>query len=291
MLGLSRTIVMNIRVLQIAETAQKAEAQAEFGKPFDESMRVSLLKSGMAGPAHQAKNCMGWVWRQWLLGTSKELISKKIEPFVARGLEMRALCRSYHKLALHDLYLLNCSIFGSSESQLNKVAESVADSYGDKGETPIDDGELYAAAWCGMLKNWILGNTDNAFEQSHIIWKSHRESGVFAAPKPLVIPWLRKDWKAFFKAQKSDFEKLWKRARKDGWTVRAENPNETVVTTDRYQIDHQWCWAHCGMAVLAHRLGNEVATDPLWFPSAAIAAKPEGWLGIHRESPDQLKMF
>jgi hypothetical protein len=121
-----------------------------------------------------------------------------------------------------------------------------------------------------MMKYWILGDERKAVEQSELIWSAYRAPGIFAAPKPLVRPWLKRDWPAFTKQQQKDFEKLWNRACKDGWTVKAENATEVVVTTERYQIEHMWCWAHCGMALLAAREGAVVITDPFWFPRSAV---------------------
>ncbi len=271
-----------IKVLNLQETAQIAAQLAEFGRPFDESYRIGLLKAGgLQYACHYAEWCMGWIWRQWLAGKPTEIIREQVEPFIERGLELRKHSQSYDHLPQHDLFLLHCAIFACDEPQLKKVVETVADASGDKGEKPLNygnqfgqgRGELYAAAWCGMMKYWILGDEKKAFEQSEIVWGAKRDQQVFAAPKPLVIPWLKKDWKAFIIQQQRDFQKLWNRARKDCWTVRSENSTETVVTTDRYQIGHMWCWAHCGMALLAHRQGVKVATDPLWFPREFANAK------------------
>lgn len=93
------------------------------------------------------------------------------------------------------------------------------------------------------------------------------------------------------KARRKEFQKLWTRARNDGWTVKAESAAEVVVTTDRYQIEHQWSWAHCGMAMLAHREGVDVATDSFWFPKSATAET--GIISRSKESSstDQLRMF
>lgn len=282
---------MIVRVLQLSESARKAEVQAEFDKPIDDSMRVGLLKSGLQASAHRASNCMGWIWRQWLLGASRKAISRKVEPFVSRCLELRDLCKSYHMLPFHDLFLLHCAIFAAEDTQLQLVAERVADAAGDKGEKPLDDGEIYAAAWCGMMKHWILGDDAKAAAQAALIWGAKRRHGVFAAAKPLVTPWLKRDWAAFAKAQRSDFDKLWQRIRKDGWTVKSETPAEVVVTTDRYQIQHQWCWAHCGMALLAHRQGANVVCDPFWFPSSAIEERESPPLNKERPGANQMDMF
>jgi hypothetical protein len=194
-------------------------------------------------------------------------------------------------LALHDLHLLHCAIFASSAPQLRMVAEQIADVSGDKGQKPLDDGELYAAAWCGMMKYWILGDEKKAVEQSAFIWGAYRDPSVFAAPKPLVTPWLKRDWAAFAKQQQKDFEKLWTRARKDRWTVKAENSTEVVVTTERYQVAHMWCWAHCGMALLAHREGAKVINDPFWFPAVALENETTKEQKNKRDDTDQLRMF
>ncbi len=281
----------NVKVLGLSESLRKVESFARFGKPIEQADIVFLAGNGLQDAAHRASSCMGWIWRQWLLGTSKEMISKRVVPFVDRGLEFRERSKSYDYLALHDLFLLHCAIFASSDSQLKTVAERVADASGDKGETPVDNGELYAAAWCGMMKYWILGDEDKALQQSTVIWGARRDQGVLAAPKPLVAPWLKKDWNSFVKAQQKDFEKLWQRARKDGWTVKAETSMEVVVTTDRYQIEHQWCWAHCGMAVLAHRQGAQVATDPFWFPRSAVVETTTTSDPDEGNNTDQLGMF
>ena len=279
----------SIKVLSLSESARKAESFAQFDVAIQESDLRFLLSDGLKGAAHRAAHCMGWVWRQWLAGVPTKEMSSRIERFVDRGLELRARSTSYHLLPLHDLYLLHCSIFASGADQLKRVAEQIADASGDKGQRPLDNGELYAAAWCGMMKYWILGDTDKAVEQSELIWSAYREPGVFAAPKPLVIPWLKRDWATFAKQQQKDFDKLWSRARKDRWTVKAENSTEVIVTTERYQIEHMWCWAHCGMALLAHREGAQVVTDPFWFPAAAMAdAQTER---KQRDDTDQLRMF
>lgn len=284
---------MNLTVVGLLESAAKAESTAEFNRPIERQMEIGLLSSGLQEAAHRAECCMGWVWRQWLLGTPRAVISERIEPFVERGLELRRRCRSYDYLAVHDLFLLHCAIFASNEALLKAVAEGIADAAGDKDTKPLDRGrgELYAAAWCGLMKYLILGQREKAVDQSDLIWGAYRDNQVFAAPKPLAMPWLKRDWKAFAKAQKKDFEKLWNRARKDCWTVRAEISGRTIVTSERYQIGHQWCWAHCGMALLAHREGVEVVTDPFWFPASAIT-DPEVQDGRKPfNDPNQLEML
>lgn len=89
----------------------------------------------------------------------------------------------------------------------------------------------------------------------------------------LATPWLKRDWSAFLKAQRKDFERLWSSGRKNG-TVRKETRTEMVVTVRMYPVEQVWCWAHCGMALLAHREGVEVATDPFWFPPHALKCVP-----------------
>ena len=120
-----------------------------------------------------------------------------------------------------------------------------------------------------MLKYWVLGQHEKALQQSQAIWSAYRHPTVRASTKPVVTPWLKQDWKAFVSLQQKDFAELWLRARKNG-TVLSKSKQAIAVSLDRYQIEQFWCWAHCGMALLAYRRGIEVATDLFWFPPHAL---------------------
>ena len=128
-----------MKVVGLEESLRKAENFARFGKDIEHADLVFLAGNGLQDAAHRASSCMGWIWRQWLKGASKEMFSKRVAPFVDRGLEFRDRSRIYDYLPLHVLFLLNCAIFASSDSQLRTVAERVADSAGDKGKAPIDN--------------------------------------------------------------------------------------------------------------------------------------------------------
>lgn len=285
------TSAKRVKVVNLAESSRKSESLAKFDVPIQEADLRFLLGNGFQDAAHRAAHCMGWVWRQWLAGVPRVDLTARIERFVERGLELRAHSRRGHLLALHDLHLLHCAIFASGATQLRKVAEQIADGSGDQLQKPVDDGERYAAAWCGMLKYWILGDGKRAVEQSALIWGAYRDPSILAAPKPLVTPWLRRDWAGFARQQQKDFEKLWARARKDDWTVKAENSTEVVVTTERYQVAHMWCWAHCGMALLAHREGANVMSNPFWFPAVALESGTSKGQRDQRDDTHQLRMF
>ena len=225
----------------LSESSRKAEMQAQFGKEIDQTDLVSMASSGLQAAAHRASNCLGWIWRQWLLGESRAKITDKVVPFVKRGLELRRLARSYHFIPVHDLFLLHAAIFACDDGLLDEVAGKIADAEGDKLGHPMDNGELYTAAWCGMIKHWLLGDDAKARRYAQVVWEAHREKHLLVAPKTLVLPWIKKDWKTFVSAQCKDFQKLWLRADKDQWTIKSESSTEVVVTTDRYQIGHQWC--------------------------------------------------
>jgi hypothetical protein len=164
-------------------------------------------------------------------------------------------------------------MFGSTRAQLLRLAGQVVDASGFKNYTPRNDGELYTSAWCGTFKYWILSDLKKAAKQAEIIWDSYRPPWLKAASKSLTAPWLKRDWGAFTKAQKKDFERLWSSGRKNG-TVRKETSTEMVVTVDSYPVEQVWCWAHCGMALLAYREGVDVVTDPFWFPPHALKCVP-----------------
>lgn len=158
----------------------------------------------------------GWGgFGQWLLGTPCSEISDVVEPFINRGMEIQERLPCQRMRGLHDLFLLHCAIFASSDRQLRQLAERVVDAAGAKGEPPRNDGDLLASAWSGMLKHWILGDKEAATAQSNVIWDAYRPPHFRAATKPLVSAWLSGKWDAFVIQQRKDFEKLWGRANKD----------------------------------------------------------------------------
>lgn len=267
---------MTLTVEALEHSAEIAALMAEFGKPLSK-MDVDVLKDdGFSSAQGLARHCMKWIWLQWLLAGSVGQIQTKVKGFVDKGMLMQDMSERSYMRSRADLYLLHCAIFASSSSQLEKLAGRVVDASGTGGNRPEDKrGELYAGAWTGMLKYWILGDLRKAEEQSEVVSRAYRHPSFAAAAKPLVTRWLKGDWKGFVKAQRKDFEKLWMRGRKDG-TVRSEKVDEMVVTVERYPIEQKWCWAHCGLALLAYRRGVEVATDPFWFPAHALACVKSG---------------
>lgn len=260
---------MRLTIEALQYSAKKAAIMAEFNKPLS-SIDIDVLREdGFSAARSLASSCLSWIWFLWLQGGSERLMKGNVAAFVDKGMKMQEKSSLFYMRPHADLYLLHCAIFGASQNQLEKLATRVVDASGIKGHRPKDDGELYASAWCGMLKHAILGDMEKAQQQSDLIWNAYRPPSFSAASKSLVMPWLRRDWKGFVKAQKKNFEKLWERARKDG-TVRAEKEDGIVVTVDNYPVEQKWCWAHCGLALLAHRRGVEIDTDPFWFPTHAL---------------------
>jgi len=263
-------ISKTVKVLDLPENIEQDESFTKFGKPVDEN-EIRYLPIQVRGAAHRAEHCLGWIWRQWLSGNPREVICERVHGLVKKGLDLRARTRGYDDLPVHDLFLINCAILGSTEEQVKEVADAIADASGDKGRHPTDRGELYTAAWSGMMKYWVLGDLAKAQEQSEMIWGAYRHRRVKAASKPLVTPWLKKDWAKFAKVQQKDFDQLWAGIRKGTrWSIKSETDTEIVMTTDNKQIGHMWCWSPCGLAILAKRAGAEIITDPYWFPEVAV---------------------
>ncbi len=228
-----------------------------------------LLEDGFADGRTRAVGCMGWIWGKWLQSTAPDEIRHKIESFVERGMEMQSLSNRFLMRPEHDLYLLHCAIFACDNATLVKVAERLVDASGFKKYKPHNNGELYACAWVGMLKYWILGDARKSDQERAAIWLANRDISFTAAGKPLVEAWGKGDWKSFIKHQKQDFTKLWERAQKNKAAVAGRGG--WVVNMDRLSfVQRVWCWAHCGLALLAYRRGIEVATDPLWLPPHAL---------------------
>lgn len=259
---------MKLVVKDLETEAKHAAIMAQFGTPLDASTRASLEDYGFDDS--RPVGCMKWIWCQWLLQRPRAEIQLQVEPFVARGMQTYEMSTLFHKRPVHDLYLLHCAVFACGDTQLKQLAGLVVDGSGDGRHTPRNDGDLYASAWTGMLKYWILGDHERAASQSELLWPAYRFPSFKAAAKPLIVPWLKRDWASFRKQQDKDFEKSWVRARRDR-IVKSETETETVVAVVS-SIQQLWCWAHCGMAMLAHRAGVEVATDPYWFPPHALIA-------------------
>ena len=248
------------------------EALAGLGQPLDKRLDPD---DGFSIARCQAEGGMGWAFCQWLKGTPGEEIRRQIEFIVDRGMKMQQRRVVPRYRCLHDLWLLHCAIFASGLDQLLALAERVVDASGTKEFEPRNNGELFAAAWCGMLKYWILGDHKKAQQQAAQIWGAYRYDIARAAPKPLVVAWLAGDWKSFVKQQEKDFKNQWERVRRGGphrvKFILSKSKKEIAVDLDLLGVvGHGWTWAHCGLALLAHRKGIEVATDPLWFPPHAL---------------------
>jgi hypothetical protein len=267
---------MKLTVEALGYSAEKSAIIAEFGRPLSEIDLRVLKRDGFSAARAFAASGMEWVWLQWLLAGAVDQIRAKVGAFVDKGMAMQEMSSLPYMRAHADLYQLHCAIFASPAGQLEKLASRVVDVHGLNGRKPEEKGgELYASAWCGMLKHWILGDFEESRRQAEVIWSAYRDASFAAAPKPLVTPWLKGDWNGFVKAQQKDFEKLWARGRKDG-TVRSEAGDEVTVTVQRYPVEQKWCWAHCGLALLAYRRGVEVTTDQFWFPPHALKCVDTG---------------
>jgi hypothetical protein len=266
---------MNLTINDLPKALNIARYMACFGTEFNEATKNRIRDEGFGGLASTAHGCLRWIWTQWLAGAPATDIQSQVQAFVLRGMELRSLSSRSEWRGRHDLFFLHCAIFVSPEIQLKALAEQVVDASGFEGRSPEERfGELHASAWSGMLKYAILGNPERAVEQANIAWKARQDNSFHTAAKSLVTPWLEQDWKAFAKAQEKDFRRLWGRLSKDP-TVMSQSGDNVAVNTLDISIPQIWCWAHCGLAILAHRqFGAKVATDPLWFPRRALEVVP-----------------
>lgn len=260
---------MEIRLLNLERRVRIWGTMARFGTGLDQLALDYLKEDGFGDGETRSVGCLGWIWAQWLLKIPPSEIHRQVEPFVARGMEMQTLSTRFEKRPVHDLLLLHCAIFGCRGALIERLAERSVDSAGANGHRPRDDGELYASAWTGMLKHWILGDPNKAEAEAEIVWKAHKDIAFKASTKQLVAPWLKGNWDGFTKSQKKDFEKLWEQSKKHG--MAQADDRGCVFNLDGYSsVQQSWCWAHCGLALLARRRGVEVATDPIWLPPEAV---------------------
>ena len=260
---------MKITLQNLEKDAATWAALSAFGIPISQDLRDFLKTEGV--PFAGFATCAGWVWTQWLLEKQADQIRVQVASCIERGLEMGSISPKFRNRSRQNLYLMVCAIFTGDEALTKKVAKAVVDSSGWKKFVPVEaSGELYASAWCGMLKHWVLGNREKAASESEIAFKAYRHPSFAAATKPLVAPWLKGDWTAFEKQQQKDFAKLWARVRKSK-AILKETDKEMVLNFQEIAvIESFWCWAHCALALLAHKEGATVATDPLFFPAHAL---------------------
>lgn len=260
---------MKVTILDGAKRARIWALMSDFGSPISSDQRNYAKHEGL--PVAGLVGSMGWVWTQWLLGASASVVQQQVAGFLDRALRLRALSDQMRHRARFDLYLLHCAVFAAEDPQLKQVAEVVVDAAGWRG-SPLGQefGELHAGAWCGMMKHSIMGGAGSAAEQANTIWGAQRSEAFSTASKPLVQAWLRADWDEFRLQQRKDFARLWAKARKTSAIKRDTRSEITIELGPIASIEQFWCWAHCGLALLAYRRGVEVATDPLWFPPHAL---------------------
>ena len=260
---------MKLTIEDLQEKNKRAEFLAMFGVPITPDRRKHLLEEGFA-PSEEI-SCMDWIWCQWLLNGPVAEIRSRVQQIVDRGMEMQEISPRFFNRPTHDLFLLQCAIFASDKSQLENLAERVVDASGYKKYKPQNNGELFESAWCGMFKYWVLGDRKTAVKQAEVFADAYRFPNLRTSSKPLVTAWLKEDWELFVKQQKKEFSKHWERIRKDRWQpIKKENGEEITVSVDRFSPRQSWCWSDCGMALLAHRQGVQVATDDFWFPPHAL---------------------
>src|SRR5258708_34659341 len=100
---------MKLIVDNIQTTSEIAIKMAQFDAPIDETTKTFLQERGFSDAKTRAVGCMTWIWQQWLLETPCSVISKRVESFVDRGMDMQHISAKFHMRPMHDLYLLHCA--------------------------------------------------------------------------------------------------------------------------------------------------------------------------------------
>lgn len=166
---------------------------SQFGERLSAENLAALREEDLAEGSGFGYACLGWIWSQWLQGIKSVELQSRIRAFVDRGMLMQSICPRFHKRPTNDLYLLHCAIFGSEAKQLEELARNCVEVDGYKEFKPANDGELYVRAWVGMLKHWILGDSERAMENANEIWFARKSPVAVGATKPLVTRWLKED--------------------------------------------------------------------------------------------------
>jgi hypothetical protein len=204
-----------------------------------------------------------------LMKTAPDEVGDTVDDLVDDCLRAYDVVSSQHFRPRFDLLLLHCAIFAASEKQLKRVAGAVMDSRGVPGYEFKGDGDVYAAAWCGMLKHWLLGDKEMARSEFERVKGAYVHPAIRGASFELVRAWLDADWKKFNKLQQKDFQRLWTFVRKHRIVV-TSGSNSFKAKIDKISIGQNWCWAHCGLAVAAYRQGASVETHDFLFPAHSL---------------------
>lgn len=259
---------MKLIIEDVELIASLNEKLAQFGQPISQLGLEYLKGKGFNDLRIKTFGCIGWIWVQWLLKADKSKVRQVVSDFVGRGLEAYKLTRNVHFRAQHDLFLLHCAIYASPDSQLEAVAEAVIDSSGAHGCSLKNDGELYHGSYCGMLKYAILDNRADCEKEYQVMKDAYINPAFRGAAKPLIKNWIEGNIDDFVRNQAKDFERLWKFA--DKYRIAVQNGENKTLQLGKISTEQNWCWGHCGLAMLFHRKGAKVATDELWFPESAL---------------------
>ncbi|MFT4691887.1 MAG: hypothetical protein ACI9OD_004113 [Limisphaerales bacterium] len=260
---------MKTTIVEIDEYEKRWEGGSRFGEPLDDLAKSYLESEGFADGAFMSECCLGWIWSQWMKARTVAGISSKVGENLSQGMQMRTESSVFTDKPLHDLLLLVSASLGGTESDLNEVAECVMDTGGDGTMQPSDSNQIHECAWTGMFKYFALKDYGKAAEEAESIWSSKAHSSIKGAAASLVKPWLARDWNAFRKQQKKDFTRLWNWSKKNKILVEKKT-KRTIDLPRLVLVKERWCWAHCAMAMLAAREGEEVETDEFWFPPSAL---------------------
>lgn len=80
---------MKLTVDSLESSTEVAAIAAEINKPLKQDTLEFIQQKGFSVPRGLASHCMGWIWRQWLLGGAESQLRNTIKSIVERGIVMQ----------------------------------------------------------------------------------------------------------------------------------------------------------------------------------------------------------
>jgi hypothetical protein len=208
--------------------------------------------------------CLRWIWFQWLHGTPTQKFKPRIEKFIERGLALRTPENTGDEWrGLYDILLFSCAVFIDDGKLMAEIAREMVDLPRPKRSDAL------RRAWCGVIKFWMAGEIEKAKKQAALMYSSDRPLNMRLPSKPVMDAFLAEDWKKFNKSLEKVFESLWKDLRKYPRLMEEKN-GRAKVRMEGQSVMQDWPWPDMCLALLAHRKGVGVPSDPLWLPEIAL---------------------
>jgi hypothetical protein len=237
-------------------------------KPIDERYPKRYLDEGGGGYAIPSSDLMEsiiWVWLKWQIGRDIKSIQDVLRPVINRSMQMISDTKMANYFREdHDHFLIQLAVLSGNKELRYAVAMSVQEA------TEFTEKYQYYQAWTGILKYRILGEEKQVQKQYEIMQRSKALRYYLFPTKKEIESFVKKDYKALFKAIKQRSEQFWKFA--EQWKAIKEENGEKILDVKKFYLNLFWPWVECTFAKLAYLDGAEMKYNSIWLPLDLVKA-------------------